>query len=37
VDGRALHRLIGAFHASVEREPLTPMAAPLDHVPTAKA
>jgi hypothetical protein len=30
------NKLIGAFHASVEREPLIPAGAPLDHVPTAQ-
>jgi hypothetical protein len=30
-------RLLGQFEASVRREPLIPMAAPLDHVPTAPA
>jgi arylsulfatase len=30
------NRLLGEFHASIEREPLIPMGAPLDHVPKAK-
>jgi arylsulfatase len=29
------NRLLGEFHASVEREPPIPMGAPLDHVPAA--
>jgi arylsulfatase len=28
------NRLIGQFEASLQREPLIPMGAPLDHVPT---
>jgi hypothetical protein len=28
------NRLITAFHASLQSEPLTPAGAPLDHVPT---
>lgn len=30
-----LNRLIAEFEASTRREPLIPMGAPLDHVPTA--
>ena len=33
---RHFNRILGEFHASVQREPLTPAAAPLDHVPAAE-
>jgi arylsulfatase len=33
--GAHFNRLIGAFRASVQREPLIPAGAPLDHVPAA--
>ena len=31
------NRLLGDFHASVEREPLVPAGAPLDFVPTPRS